>query len=266
MDEEVLFSIDEDKIARLTLNRPEVHNALDENSIHKIRDFLKILYEDSTVRALVVAGKGNSFCSGADLHWMERASEFTEAENVQDANLLFSMLSSFNALPIPVLTYVHGLVMGGGIGIIGCSDIVISDSKTVFSFPEVKLGLAPAIISPYVLKGINSRLIRRYFLTGETFDATKALQMGLIHEIVDAESQEEALAPFLRQILIAGPNALRQTKKLLSQLTPNIGEKEHQVTVETIARLRRSEEGLQGINAFLEKKSPPWISERFKDD
>ncbi|MDI9638210.1 enoyl-CoA hydratase-related protein [Kamptonema cortianum] len=266
MDEEVLFSIDEDKIAKLTLNRPEVHNALDEESIRKIRDFLKILYEDPTVRALVVVGNGKSFCSGADLHWMERASEVTEAENVQDANLLFSMLSSFNSLPIPVLTYVHGLVMGGGIGIIGCSDIVISDSKTVFGFPEVKLGLAPAIISPYVLKGVTSRLIRRYFLTGENFDATKALQIGLIHEIVDADSQEKALAPFLRQILIASPNALRQTKKLLSQLTPIIGEKEHQTTVEMIARLRRSEEGLQGIDAFLRKKSPPWMPERFKDD
>lgn len=266
MDEDILFSIDEDKIARLTLNRPKVYNALDENSIHKIRDFLKILYEDYTIRALVVAGKGNSFCSGADLHWMERASEFTEAENVQDANLLFSMLSSFHALPIPILTYVHGLVIGEGIGIIGCSDIVISDSKTVFGFPEVKFGLAPAIISPYVLKGVNSRLIRRYFLTGENFDTAKALEMGLIHEIVDAESQEKALAPFLQQILAASPNALRQTKKLLSQLTPNIGEKEHQITVEMIARLRRSEESLQGINAFLEKKSPPWISERFKND
>ena len=266
MDEDVLFSIDEDKIARLTLNRSEVQNALDESSIYKIRDFLKILYEDYTIRALVVAGKGDSFCSGADLHWRERASQFTEAENVQDANLLFSMLSSFHALPVPVLAYVHGLVMSEGIGIIGCSDIVVSDSNTVFGFPEVKLGLAPAIISPYVLKGVNSRLIRRYFLTGENFDTTKALQMGLIHEIVDTESQENALAPFLRQILTASPNALRQTKKLLSQLTPNIGEREHQITVEMIARLRRSEEGLQGVNAFLEKTSPPWISERFKND
>jgi len=266
MEDEVLFTIDEDKIAWITLNRPEVHNALNDTTLQKLMGYLRTVYEDNSVRALIVSGKGESFCSGADLRWMERASKFTEAENVEDANLLSSVLYSFKTLPMPVITYVHGTVMGGGFGIVGCSDIVISDSKTVFGFPEVKLGLVPSVISPYVLKGISSRLIRRYFLTGETFDAPRALQMGLIHEIVSAESQEEALAPFLNQMLMASPIALRETKKLLSQLTPDIPERERQMTVEVIARLRRSEEGLQGINAFLEKKRPPWVPERFKND
>lgn len=266
MEEEVLFTIDKDKIAWITLNRPEVHNALDDTILQKLMGYLRTVYEDSSLRALVISGKGESFCSGADLHWMERASKFTEAENVEDANLLSSVLYSFKTLPMPVITYVHGSVMGGGFGIVGCSDIVISDSKAVFGFPEVKLGLVPSVISPYVLKGVSSRLIRRYFLTGESFDAQRALQMGLIHEIVSAESQEKALMPFLNHMLTASPAALRETKKLLSQLIPDIPERERQMTVEIIARLRRSEEGLQGINAFLEKKRAPWIPERLRND
>ncbi len=266
MEDEVLFTIDEDKIARLTLNRPDVHNAFNNHMIEKIIEHLKKLQEAPEIRALVISGNGKSFCAGADLAWMERASHFTESENFEDARLLSLMMYFLDTLLIPTITYVHGAVRGGGIGLIACSDIVLADPLATFSFSEVKLGLAPAVISPYVLKAIAPRYARRYFLTGETFDTSPALQMGLIHEMVDLEKKDSALEIILHQILTSNPSAVNQAKKLIQELTHKISENNRLMTIELIAKMRQSEEGQQGIKSFLQKRPPPWVPERFHDD
>ncbi len=266
MENSILFTVDENNIGRLTLNRPDVHNAFNNEMVQRLTDHLRKIHEDPTLRALVIRGNGPSFCAGADLAWMERASKFTEEENFEDARLLSLMMYFLDVLPIPTLTYVQGAVLGGGVGMIACSDIVISDPQTLFSFSEVKMGLLPAVISPYILRAIGSRYSRRYFLTGEKFDATTAHQMGLIHEIVDPENQEAAIDNLLRHILSGGPSAVLQAKKLIQQLMPEVTEAQRLMTIELIAQVRRSEEGLQGIRAFLTKKSPPWVSNRPLDD
>ena len=264
MTDKVLFTQDQDKIAWLTLNRPEIHNALDNDMIQKILDCLKILHEDTSLRALVISGNGENFCSGDDLHWMKESSQVSESENVAEANLFSYMFYSLDRVPLPVITYVHGTVKGGGIGFLACSDIVVSEAKVLFGFPEVKLGLIPAMISPYVLRSTYPGSIERYLLTGEAFDALTALRVGLVHEIVKGDSKEKALEPLLRCILTAGPEASRQMKKIFFQLKPEITEKIRQLTVESIAHLHRSVEGQQGVKAFLENKSPSWIPERYR--
>src|SRR5262249_27749326 len=159
--------IDEQNIAYLTLNRPHVHNAFDNEMIQKLIEYFKMLQDLPSVRALVIRGNGASFCAGADLSWIERTSQGSSAESFENAQDLSTMLYSLDTLPIPTVTYSHGAVRGGGVGIVACSDIVLSDSQTTFSFPEIRLGLAPALISPYILKAISSRQARRYFLTAE---------------------------------------------------------------------------------------------------
>ncbi|MBS0271374.1 MAG: enoyl-CoA hydratase/isomerase family protein [Proteobacteria bacterium] len=266
MEDSVLFTIDEDQIAHLTLNRPEVHNAFDNEMIQTITTHLRNLHENSSVRALILTGNGSGFCSGADLAWMERASRFTETENFEDARSLSFMLYFLDTLPIPTLTYAQGTVMGGGIGLIACSDIVLADTSTLFSFSEVKIGLIPAIISPYVLRNIGSHNARRYFLTGEKFNASKALQLGLIHEIVNLEAKDSSINDLKKNLLSASPSAITHSKKLIEQLTSPITDAQRLMTIELIAQMRRSEDGLEGIRSFLNKQPPPWIPERYRND
>lgn len=266
MEDSVLFTIDEDQVAHLILNRPEVHNAFDNEMIQIITTHLRNLHENPSVRALVLTGNGSSFCSGADLAWMERASKFTETENFEDARSLSFMLYFLDTLPIPVITYAQGTVMGGGIGLVACSDIVLSDTSTLFSFSEVKIGLVPAIISPYVLRNIGSHTARRYFLTGEKFDASKALQVGLIHEIVNLDARDSSIKKLIKHLLSASPSSITQSKRLIQQLTNPITDAQRLMTIELIAQMRRSGEGLEGIRSFLNKQPPPWVPERYHND
>lgn len=266
MEDKVLFTQDQDKVAWLTLNRPKVHNAIDKDTMLKILDYLAILRDDSSLRALVISGNGESFCSGSDLRWMKESSQVQESENVAEANLFSNMFYSLDILSLPVITYLHGTVKGGGIGFLPCSDIVISEANVLFGFPEVKLGFIPAIISPYVLRSTLPGSIKRYIFTGETFDALTAFRVGLVHEIVEGNSKEKALEPLLRHILSASPTALRQMKRLFLQLRPEITEKTRERTVESLAHIRFSAEGQEGLNAFFKKESPPWVPERYRDD
>lgn len=262
MTESVLFTIDDNQIAHLTLNRPEVHNAFDNEMILSITNHLRSLQENSSVRALVLTGNGESFCAGADLAWMERASKFTESENFEDARLLSFMLYFFDTLLIPVITYVQGAAMGGGLGLIACSDIVFAETQAFFSFSEVKLGLVPAVISPYILRNIGLHYTRRYFLTGEKFEASRAQQMGLIHEVVPPNTKEAALGDVISHILSASPSAVMETKKLIQYFIPPVVETQRIKTIELIAQMRRSEEGLEGMRAFLNKQPPSWTSKK----
>ncbi len=266
MKEEILFTIDDRNIAWLTLNRPHVHNAVDEGSILKLIECFKKLHNMPTVRALVIRGNGKSFCAGADLSWIERSFQGKEADSLKNARNLSLMMSLLDSLPLPTVTYIHGVVMGGGVGIVACSDIVLSDSKTTLSFPETKLGLAPAIVSPYILRAIGPRYARRYFLTGEPFKGTEAYHMGLVHKIVEKEKASAEIEEVISHILEGGPQAITQAKKLIRELTGEVTEDTKRMTTELISSLCQSDEGQQGVSAFLKKTTPPWHPKKPNDD
>lgn len=258
MEEEVLFTIDEQNIAHITLNRPQVHNAIDGVMIQKLLECFRKLQDTPSVRALLIRGNGESFCSGADLSWIQCSFQGKEADSFENARNLSLTLKFLDNLPFPSVTYIHGAVMGGGIGLVACSDIVLSDSHAVLSFPEVTLGFAPAIVSPYVLRAIGPRYTRRYFLTGEPFKATEAHHMGLVHKIVEGGRANAEIEEVMAYILEAGPHAITETKKLIRKLTDEITENTRLMTIELIDSLCRSEEGQQGVSAFLKKTTPAW--------
>lgn len=266
MEEEILFTIDDQNIAHITLNRPHVHNAIDGVMIQKLLECFRKLQDTPSVRALVIRGTGESFCSGADLSWMKQSSQLTESQNYDEARLLSQMLYSLDLLPIPTIVYAHGTVIGGGIGILACSDVVIANSQTIFSFAETTIGLVPSVISPYVLRALGLRQTKRYFLTGERFNAQAAHHIGLIHEMVESDRANQEVEQFTLNILAGGPQAVREVKKLLHQMTEEIPEKIRLRTIELIAALRQSEEAQLGIKAFLEKTPPPWSPKKPCDD
>lgn len=266
MEEKVLFRIDQNDIAYLTLNRPRIHNAFDKEMIEKCITHLTNLHEMPSIKALVIRGNGKSFCAGADIQWMEKVSHLTPTEGFENARLISLMLHFLDTLSIPTLTYVQGAVSGGGIGIVACSDIVLCDSQSSFSFSETKLGLVPAIISPYVIRAMGSRYARRYFLTGEKFRAQEAHHIGLVHEIVDMEMADIEMKKFIQHVLTGAPQAVRRAKSLIHQIVGDISEPTRIMTIDLLSSLQISEEGKQGITAFQTKTSPPWRREEAFDD
>ncbi|HUX79183.1 MAG TPA: enoyl-CoA hydratase-related protein [Alphaproteobacteria bacterium] len=255
MEEEILYTIDDQHIARLTLNRPHVHNAFNNEMVEKLTECFKELQDTPSVRALVIQGNGKSFCAGADLSWIEQSFQKSSADSFKNARNLSQMLYVLNNVSIPTLTYLHGSVMGGGVGIAACSDIVLSDSKTILSFPETNLGIAPAIISPYILRAIGPRYVRRYFLTGESFTAKDAHHMGLVHQIIESDNRDAEIETVISNILEGGPHAVIKTKQLIGKLTGEIDEKTRLMTIELIDSLCHSEEAQQRVAAFLKNKT-----------
>lgn len=259
MEENILFSIDSQNIAHITLNRPDVHNALDDLMLQTLIDHLEKLHHQPTLRALILRGNGKSLCAGADISWMEKMASHTFVENKIASSYIASVMHLLDTLPVPTLAYAQGSVRGGGLGLLACSDIVISDNKASFSFSEVKIGLAPAIIAPYVMRAIGLRQARRYFITGEKFGAQKAYEIGLVHEVVQKDQVEERITQLIHEILTSGPQAIRSTKKLI-QDCEGIREDLHAKMADLNAEIRQSEECQEGFKAFLNKKNPPWIS------
>ena len=259
MEEDVLFTIDEDNIARITLNRPQAHNSLDEGMIQKLITHCKALHESTTVRALIIRGNGESFCSGSDLSSMKKPSQLTESQNFDEARLLSQLLYSLDLMPIPTIAFAHGEVRGGGIGLLACSDIVLADPQTNFSFSETRIGLVPSVISPYILRIFGLRQTKRYFLTGETIDASTAYRLGLIHDVVESNHADQEVDKIVGSILAGGPQAVREVKKLMYYMTGDISESIRLRAIELVATLRRSEEFQLGIEAFFEKSIPAWV-------
>ncbi len=246
-------------VARLVLNRPEKHNAFDDEIISALTDCLEHLAGNKDARVLVLSSTGKSFSAGADLSWMKRMAQLSYEENVADARALAKLMSTLNSLPIPSIAKVQGATFGGAIGLISCCDIAIASKHAKFCLSEVKLGLSPATISPFVVAAMGERRCRRLFLTAELFDATQAESWGLIHETVEREQLHDAVSNAVDQILRAGPEASKATKQLIADLSsPNTNVPEY--TAELIANLRVSEEGQAGLAAFFDKSSPPWIS------
>ena len=255
MSDILLCERDKRGVATLRLNRPEKHNALNAKLIKSLSEQIKKLHEDDTVRAVVLSGEGKSFCSGADLNWMQEAVEFDEAANYDDACSLAELLLALYELNKPTIARINGDTYGGGIGLFACCDITIADESANFAFTEVRLGLIPAIISPYIVLNMGARQTQRLFMTAERFNAQQALAYGLIQQSASTKNLDECVESSINLLLKAGPNALSETKKLLHQLTPLTN---HEDLARCIARLRVSDEGQAGLRAFLNKTSPPW--------
>jgi methylglutaconyl-CoA hydratase len=246
-------------LATVTLNRPEVHNAFNETLIAELTAALGELAADERVRAVILAGEGPSFCAGADLDWMRRTGVYTREENFADARGAAEMLRALDTLPKPTIAMVRGPAFGGGAGLIACCDIAVASESAVFSFSEVRLGLIPAVISPYVIAAIGARQARRYFLTAERFPAAEARRIGLVHEVTAAESLAAAVEAVASEIQSGGPQALRAAKDLIRAVASNPGgENLPAETARRIAEIRAGDEAREGIQAFLEKRTAPW--------
>jgi methylglutaconyl-CoA hydratase len=232
---------------RVTLARPETRNAFDAALIAELAE---TFVDVGTARAVVLAGEGPSFCAGADVEWMRASGELDGEANVADATALRRMFEAIDGCPAPVVTVVHGHAFGGGVGLVTTSDVVLAHPDTVFAFSEVKLGILPAVISPFALRKIGESAARRYFVTGERFDAGTALRIGLVHEVT--AELDEALARVLGELHTAGPRAARHAKRLVLE-RPDGPE-----TARLIAERRTSEEGQEGLAAFLERRRPSW--------
>lgn len=245
----------------LTLNRPEIHNAFGDQLIAELTDALDAAAEDDSIRAIVITGAGKTFSAGADLNWMRGMAAASEAENRDDALRLARLLRTLNFHPKPTIARVNGAAFGGGLGLIACCDIAISVEDAVFALTEVRLGLVPAVISPYVIRRIGERQSRRFFLTAERFNATRAMRIGLVRELATPETLDDMVSQQLRWLSQGGPRAVSEAKALIFKVAGvDMAEQEKQdlYTANLIARLRVSDEGQEGLSAFLEKRKPAW--------
>jgi methylglutaconyl-CoA hydratase len=242
----------------LTLNRPDVRNAFNETLIGELTRWAEAIAEDEAVRAVVLAGAGKVFCAGADLEWMARMAASTHEENVEDATAMANMYALLDRLPLPLIGRIHGAALGGGAGLVAVCDIVVADESAVFGFTEVKLGIVPAVISPYVLAKIGGSPTRELFLTGMRFGAARARDIHLIHAAVPATELDARVSAYLQEILSAGPEAVATAKELLHKVTGRPAHATLGLTADTIAGRRASAEGQEGIKAFLEKRKATW--------
>jgi methylglutaconyl-CoA hydratase len=258
--EPILTEIDKRGVASLILNRPEVHNAFNDALIARLSETLDELADNTTVRVVKVIGRGKSFSAGADLNWMRRMAGYSQEENEADALEVARMFKKLSSFPCPTVAVVHGNAFGGGVGLIACCDIAVAVERARFSLSEVKLGLIPATISPYVVEAVGARQARRLFLTAERFDATAAMEFGLVHAVSPEDRLDEAADVFISQCLENGPKAMAASKELVAAVANRpIDESVAADTAERIAGQRASDEGRDGVAAFLDKRPPGWI-------
>lgn len=251
-----------DKVATVTLNRPEIHNAFDEALIANLTAAFVSLDDNADVRVVVLEGAGRSFCAGADLNWMKRMAAFGEEENLADANALAAMLRSLYALSKPTIARVSGAAYGGGVGLVAACDIAIAVPEATFALSEARLGLIPATIGPYVIEAIGVRQARRYFLTAERFDAVEARRIGLVHEVVAADAIGVRIDAMIATLTSAGPAAQLECKALIRGVAHRpIDDDVIAGTAEHIAAVRASPEGREGVAAFLGKRRPAWMAD-----
>ncbi len=256
----VLVTVDAKGVATITLNRPEKHNAFDDATIATLTRELRTLGDDEDVRVVVLAARGPSFCAGADLQWMKRTAEFSEAENLQDASALAELLQILDTLPKPTLALIQGSAYAGGVGLVCACDIAIAARSARFSITEVRLGLIPSVISPFVINAIGESYARRYFLTGERISSTEAERIGLVHEVVPDEALAVRGETFVKMLLKGGPESLSEAKALIKTVHGREVDSELLVDLaRRIARVRVSDEAQEGMGAFLEKRKPRWI-------
>ena len=247
-------------VATITLNRPEIHNAFDDKVIVELTDAVNRLERNDNVRIIVLAANGKSFSAGADLNWMKRMAGYSWEQNYQDSLQLAGLMQTIHDCSKTTVAIVQGAAFGGGVGLVACCDIVLASEKALFCLSEVKLGLIPSVISPYVVKAIGERNAKRYFATAEKFDANEAKQINLVHKVFPHDALTENAADFLQKVLANGPMAMYQAKRLV-QLVYNqpIDEDLIRETAQRIADIRASKEGKEGVSAFLEKRPANWF-------
>ena len=254
----VLLKIDERGVAYLTLNRPEIHNAFDD---HLIAEMLSTFQQvrEAKARVLVFGSAGKSFSAGADLSWMKRMASYSQAENKKDAQELARLMHELDTLPCPTICRVQGAAYGGAVGLAACCDLVVATEKARFCLSEVKIGLSPAVISPYVVRALGVRAMRRYALTAEVIGVEKAQQLGLVDEVVSEDSLDSQIEQLVATLLGNSPKAVAATKKLVAFVADRPADATTQdYTTDLIAEIRVSDEGQEGLSAFFEKRTPNW--------
>ncbi len=262
-DKTVILETDDRGVASLTLNRPDIHNAFDDVLIGHMLKALETVDADPEIRVLVLRSEGRSFSAGADLNWMRRMAGYDREENHKDAMQLAALMAKLNRLNKPTIARVQGAALGGGVGLVSCCDMAVGSEKAIFALTEVRLGLLPAVISPYVIAAIGERAARRYILTGERFDAAEAQRIGLLHQVLAENQLDDALNSLLENLLKGGPRALTAAKSLIFAVSRQpTTEAVIADTADRITNIRASDEGGEGVTAFLEKRSPAWIGQR----
>ena len=258
----LLTSIDDHGVARIVIDRPDRHNAFDEALIAALTDNFTTLGNDPAVRAIILSGNGKSFCAGADIGWMRRAAGWSEAENIADAMKLSAMLNAIDTCPKPVIARVHGVVAGGGVGLVACADMAVAIEGAQFRLSEVRLGLTPATISPFVIARIGAGQARRWFLTAECFGAAEAQRIGLTHETASDDAAADAvIANWLAHLGAAAPSAVADAKALVRDVAGRpVSDALRHETAARIAARRASAEGREGIAAFFDKRKPAWTA------
>lgn len=247
-----------DKIATVTLNRPEVHNAFNQVMIAELTDVFKNISGDDEVRVVVLTGNGKSFSAGADLNWMKKMINYTYEENLDDSLKLAELFHLMYSIPKPVIARVNGAAIGGGTGLVAVCDIAIVAETAKFSLSEVKLGLVPACISPYVIRKVGEGRCREFFLTGERLIAKRAQELGLVNQVVPLEELDQAVREKANQLISSGPEAIAMCKELLKNVPGMDFDRAKTYTADMIARMRVGDEGQEGMSAFLEKRKPKW--------
>jgi len=251
-------------VALVNLNRPELHNAFNDEFIAELTECFNELSKDEKVRLMVLSGEGKSFCAGADLNWMKAMKDYTDEENYQDSVKLSELFKALNNCPFPVIGKVNGAALGGGTGLIACCDYVIACKSAKIGFTEVGLGLVPAVISPYVMNKIGESFARAYFLSGQRFDATEAMRMNLVHQIVPLDDLDQSTNKQIERFLRAGPKAAKEAKALIKGVLKREAHSDElqEFTCKTIARVRTTPEGQEGMAALLEKRNASWNEEK----
>jgi methylglutaconyl-CoA hydratase len=252
-------------VERLTLNRPEVRNAFNEEVIAELTSWAEATHESGQrgdIRVVVLAAAGKMFCAGADVNWMSKTVRYSRDENLRDAAAMSRMFAAIDALPLPVVGRVQGAALGGGAGLAAVCDIVVAADSALFGFTETKLGILPAVISPFALAKIGRSAARELFLTGARFSAARAKEIGLVHAVVAEAQLDVAVDDYVRELLTAGPEAIAAAKALIGEVWPRTVADAAAITSAAIAARRVSHEGQEGLNAFLEKRKPSWIAAR----
>lgn len=252
-------------VAWITFNRPKVHNAFNAALILEMTDAIDLLSRDKSVRVIVLTGKGKSFCAGADLNWLREIVHFSYDQNLEESRALAEVLQKIFSLPKPTIAMVNGSAIGGGTGFLSACDIAVAAEEATFGLSEVKIGLVPAAISPYVIRKIGESKAREYFLTGRRISAHEGKEIGLINEVVPRSDLKKTVENLIELLLTSGPEAVASCKDLIFNV-PNMSmEEAKEYTARMIAGLRVSEEGQEGMAAFLEKRKPRWVQERKKE-
>ena len=251
---------DHGAVRTITLSRPDVRNAFNDEVIAELKNAFTEAGQAADVRCVVLAAEGSAFCAGADLNWMRRMADYTRDENLADAGELAAMLRVIYECPKPTIARVQGDVFAGGVGLVAVCDMAVSVDSATYCLSEVKLGLIPATISPYVIRAMGARASHRYFLTAERFSAAEAHRIGLVHEVVAADALDAKVAELTHALLSASPNAVRACKRLLQDVAErDINDTLVAHTVSGIADIRASDEGKEGVQSFLQKRKPSWL-------